>query len=128
MNRFITLRILLFCLLQPISIQLALSASSVVDTVGGVPITVPAPPGFTDPSSISKDLRNGAEAMTPPSNRLLAFFISEPDIKRVASGKSVALDRYFMAQTARKFETTNVSVQDFVKLSSNGDVPNVVEG
>ena len=116
MNTFATMRILLFYLLQLIVIQPALSASSVVETVGGTPITVPAPPGFTDPSSISKDLQSVGEAMTPPTNRLLALFISEPDIKRVSSGKSATLSRYFMAQTMRKLESTNVSVRDFVKL------------
>lgn len=110
------MRILLLCLLQLIIIQPAVSASSVVEVVGGVPITVPAPPGFVDPSSVSKDLRSIGETMTPPTNRLLALFISEPDIKRIASGKSATLSRYFMAQTMRKIESTNVSVRDFVKL------------
>ena len=116
MRTLATMRILLFCLLQLIAIQPAVSASSVVEIVGGIPITVPAPPGFSDPSSISKDLRGVGEAMTPPTNRLLALFISEPDIKRVASGKSATLSRYFMAQTMRKLESTNVSARDFVKL------------
>ena len=57
MRTLATMRILLFCLLQLIAIQPAVSASSVVEIVGGIPITVPAPPGFSDPSSISKDLR-----------------------------------------------------------------------
>lgn len=110
------MRILLFCLLQLIGIQPAISASSVVEIVGGIPIAFPAPPGFTDASSISKDLLGVGEAITPPTNRLLALFISEPDIKRVASGKSATLRRYFMAQTLRKLESTNVSARDFAKL------------
>lgn len=111
-----TMRILFFCLLQLIIIQPAVSASSVVEIVGGIPIEVPAPLGFADPSSVSQDMRSIFEAMTPPSNRLLALFVSEPDFKRIASGKSATLSRYFMAQTLRKLESNNVSTRDFVKL------------
>ena len=115
---FANMRILLFCFLQLIIVQPAVSAQPVVEIVGGIPIALPVPLGFADPSSNSKELRAFGETITLPTNRLLALFILESDVRHVSSGKSFMLSRYFMVQTSRKLESANVSARDFVKLQA----------
>lgn len=51
--------------------------------------------------------------MTAPTNRLLAFFVAEDDIDLVRAGQLKPLRRYFMVQTLRQAERTEVSAPMF---------------
>ena len=89
---------------------------AVAEQIGGVKITISAPQGFVEPSSVSADLRHFGETITPPTNRLLALFVLDADIIRSAAGKAPEFKRYFMAQTLRKIESLSLSLRDFAKI------------
>lgn len=107
------MRALLFLFIQLLAVGSAVCAPSVAALVGDTPVAIPAPAGFSDPSGASPEMRSIAETLTPPDNRLLAIFVPDADIKRVALGQSPELTRYFMAQTSRKAESATVSAREF---------------
>ena len=84
--------------------------------VGGVKIDVQAPIGFHEISSLSPETRNLAETMTPPSNRLLAIFVSEDDLGRIMKGEAPEFGRYMLLQVFRELENTNISNGQFRQL------------
>ena len=84
--------------------------------VGGVKIDVQAPIGFHEISSLSPETRNLAETMTPPSNRLLAIFVSEDDLGRIMKGEVPKFGRYMLLQVFRELENTNISNGQFRQL------------
>ncbi|WP_395005732.1 hypothetical protein [Undibacterium sp.] len=51
--------------------------------------------------------------MTASTNGLLAFFISDDDVKAMLAQTPPQLHRYFMVQTLRDVENTATSTQDF---------------
>ena len=109
-------RIIILFFIQIFAIQPAFSSSPVEVNIGTTRIILPAPHGFSDPSGLSKNMEFAAEAMTPPSNRLLKFFIPDKDLGKISSDKSPTLNRYFVVQTMRKLDSANVSDSDFFKL------------
>ncbi|MCY4390060.1 MAG: hypothetical protein OXC18_23425 [Desulfurellaceae bacterium] len=84
--------------------------------IGGVKIDVKAPNGFYEISSLSSETRKIAETMTPPTNRLLAVFVSEEDLGRIVKGESPIFERYIFLQVFRRLEATTISNTDFQKL------------
>lgn len=86
--------------------------------VGGLKIDIHAPEGFHEVSSISPETRELAEIMTPPENRLLAVFISDEDLRKITNGEKADFNRYMLLQVYRKTENTNVSPEQFQKISS----------
>ena len=56
--------------------------------------------------------------MTPASNRLLAIFMSQADINSALAGQQPAMARYFMAQTLRQTESSQISEADFAQVKT----------
>lgn len=79
--------------------------------VGLAEVQIPSPAGFSEASATAPALRQLGETNTPPSNRLLAFFVADADLKLVASNERPSLSRYFMVQTLRSTERDVISTQ-----------------
>jgi hypothetical protein len=57
------------------------------------------------------------ESITPPHNRLVAYFVSDDDIKRELSGSAAELNTYFSAQVMRRLEYSSISTSQFSDLT-----------
>jgi hypothetical protein len=90
--------------------------SAVTERVGSTSVSLPTPPGFTEASGPAPGFRRLGETMTPPTNRLLAVFLSDGDIVRAAAGKPPELIRYFMVQTLRHTEGMVLTPADFAQV------------
>ena len=84
--------------------------------VGEMALSVPTPQGFIESSAVSRELWNLGERMTPPTNRLLAYFLSDSDIESVRSGGGASMRRYFVVQTVRSMESQQTSIADFAQV------------
>lgn len=110
------MKIIIIFLIQIFGIQPAFSSANVDVNIGNTRIILPIPHNFSDPAGLSQDIQFAAEAMTPPSNRLLKIFISTNDFKKISYGANITLNRYFVAQTMRDLEFRNISVADFLTV------------
>jgi hypothetical protein len=99
----------LLCLLPAAFAQSAVPAFQAM--VGPAEVQIPSPAGFNEASAMAPSLRQLGETNTPPSNRLLAFFVADADLKRVADNERPSLSRYFMVQTLRSTERDVISTQ-----------------
>ncbi len=86
--------------------------------VGSVPVKLPVPPGFVEPSLQIPAFRSYGEKFTPQMNRLLAIYIAEPDMQRVTAQNEPEMKRYFLAQTLRANEGSTLTRADFDKVKS----------
>jgi hypothetical protein len=100
----------LFCLTASVPAQAPPSFHAA--RVGPVEVQLPVPAGFSEATSLSPRLRELGETFTPPSNRLLAFYLSNGDLKLLANAEPPVMDRYFMIQTLRATERDVISLQD----------------
>ncbi len=82
-------------------------------SVGLKLLKLPLPPGTVEPSRSVPPLRQMAERMTPPSNRLLALFVERADEAAARSGQAPTMARYFMVQSFRQAEAGSVSAAEF---------------
>jgi hypothetical protein len=85
-------------------------------SVGAIPVALPVPPGFVEPSAQIPQFRSYGEQFTPQMNRLLAIYISEQDFQRVTAKNDPEMKRYFLAQTLRANEGSTLSKADFDKI------------
>jgi hypothetical protein len=81
-------------------------------------LDLPLPAGFADATRDLPQMRTIGERMTPPSNRLLAVYMSQEDHQRAKGGQAPAMQRYFMVQTLRQAESATVSPAEFAELKS----------
>lgn len=86
--------------------------------VGGINLSLPTPPEFTEPSALAPDVRHLGETLTPTGNRILAIFVSNNDAQLAIAGKEMEMIRYFMVQTLRQTENNTVSKGDFEKIKT----------
>lgn len=84
--------------------------------IGATQIAIPAPAGFAEPSATVPQLRSLGETMTPPTNRLLAMFVSDADLGRGRTGVAPELRRYFFVQTFRQTESRTLASADFATV------------
>ena len=84
--------------------------------IGATSIELPAPPGFEDPTADVPGLKRFGETITPPSNRLLAMFLSSADAKTARAGSGPEMRRYFLVQTYRQAESKSIPVGEFAGL------------
>ena len=72
------------------------------------------PPGFTDTTELaSPRLQDLSETLTPASNRILMFALSDGDVRRFTLGDRLDAARYMIAVTPRGMENQKVSPQQF---------------
>jgi hypothetical protein len=85
--------------------------------VGDVRVALDAPPGFADTAFTgSPRLQELAETLTPASNRILLFAISDDDLRRFMSGDTPAFRRYMVVATPRAAELERVTPAAFSAL------------
>ncbi|MDX1433487.1 MAG: hypothetical protein R3286_13670, partial [Gammaproteobacteria bacterium] len=90
--------------------------AAVTVDVDGRAFEVPAPDGFEEVASLSRDVRRLAETITPPDNRLLAAFLPDEQVEQVLAGQAPTWRRYMLVQVERERESVSVSASDFAEL------------
>jgi hypothetical protein len=82
--------------------------------LGDERIVLDAPPGFADTLELaSPRLQELAESLTPASNRILLFALTDADLRRFSSGDTPELLRYLLVATPRALERNSVGLSDF---------------
>ncbi|MFA9273941.1 MAG: hypothetical protein ACEQSE_03620 [Candidatus Aquirickettsiella gammari] len=84
--------------------------------IANVSIAIPVPQAYVDSSLMFPKMLQLGETMTASANRLLAFFISDDDVKALLSQTAPTLQRYMMVQTLRAAEDSNMQEQDFKEV------------
>src|SRR5262245_56971914 len=99
-----------------LSSSAALAAPFAVQ-LGETRLGLDTPAGFTDTVATgSPRLQELAEAVTPASNRVLLFAVSDADMRRFQLGDQLELRRYMIAVTPRAPERERVSDATFKQL------------
>ena len=110
------------CMAAPFAVQ-----------VGEARIGLDAPSGFADTTfTASPRLQELSEALTPASNRILLFALSDGDLRRFMVGDPLELRRYMVVVTPRGLERERVSdsaFKEFVNeaLQGLGPPPNTAD-
>ena len=94
-------------------LSLGFPCAGVEVDIGGAKVALPAPEGFIEVSSLHPPSRELAETLTPPSNRLLAVYMSQSDLDAVNTGESATWARYMVVQTDRQSESFTIAKSDF---------------
>jgi hypothetical protein len=82
--------------------------------VGEARLGLDAPSGFADTTfTASPRLQELSEALTPASNRILLFALSDGDLRRFTVGDPLELRRYMIVVTPRSMERERVSERIF---------------
>lgn len=85
--------------------------------VGDARIGLDAPSGFADTTfAASPRLQELGEALTPASNRILLFALSDGDLRRFTLGDPLELRRYMIVVTPRGMERERVSEDLFKRF------------
>ena len=80
-------------------------------------VALDTPPGFTDTLDLaSPRLQDLAETLTPASNRILLFGLSDGDVRRFTTGDRLDARRYMIAVTPRGLENVRVTPVQFATL------------
>jgi len=89
--------------------------------VGDVRLGFDLPAGFTDslPTG-SPRILDLAESLTPATNRILVFALSDADMRRFNSGDAPELKQYILAATPKSLEYERMSGEAFNRYRSDG--------
>ena len=85
-------------------------------TIGALRIVIPAPSGFTEVRTVSKETFSVFQDLTPQTNNLLAGFITKKDAGFLIQDKDAEFSRYLLVQTFSKFEDINMSLNQFSEM------------
>jgi hypothetical protein len=81
-------------------------------------VILETPPGFSDAlPHASPRLNDLAEKLTSPSNKILAFAISDGDMRSFNTGERLNLRRYMLVATPKGLEREDVGPEDFKRLT-----------
>jgi hypothetical protein len=90
--------------------SLSCAAAPFAVQVGEARIGLDAPSGFADTTfTASPRLQELSESLTPASNRILLFALSDADLRRFTLGDPLDLRRYMIAVTPRGMERERVT-------------------
>lgn len=92
-------------------------ADDVALDIGGRSILVPLEPGYVAVSERSPELHRWGQAALPASNRLVETFHTEANLAALLRGE-LADGHYYMVQTMRSVESTDVSLADWQAMQS----------
>ena len=99
------------------TLPLACAAAPFAVRLGIERIVLDTPPGFTVTTELaSPRLQALSEALTPASNRILMFALSDGDVRRFTQGEQLDARRYMIAVTPRGLELNRVSPEQFATL------------
>ena len=102
----------LLCALPPLC-----AAAPFTVRLGIERIVLDTPPGFTDTNELaSPRLQALSETLTPASNRILLFALSDGDVRNFTQGEKLDARRYMIAVTPRGLEQNRVSPDQFAAL------------
>ena len=111
-DRMAAVRALAFAVVFAVSFSCAAAPFAV--RLGDERIVLDAPPGFADTLDLaSPRLQELAESLTPASNRILLFALTDADLRRFSSGDTPELLRYLLVATPRALERKGVGLSDF---------------
>ena len=112
------MKILLYVILFALSLSVNADTGVVEVDVGGVRISVKAPNGYREIILVSPETRKILETFTPPSNRLLAGFVSEEDFDSIMKDEEPDFNRYILLQSNRNLENRDFSKAQFQILTN----------
>ena len=96
------------CMAAPFAVQ-----------VGEARIGLDAPSGFSDTTfTASPRLQELSESLTPASNRILLFALSDADLRRFMVGDQLELRRYMIVVTPRGMERDRVGEASFKQFAN----------
>jgi hypothetical protein len=110
------------CLLAALLCALPLNGAAAPFTVrlGVERLVLDTPPGFTDTTELaSPRLQDLSETLTPASNRILMFALSDGDVRRFTTGEKLDAKRYMIAVTPRGLESQRMSADQFAAFVSD---------
>jgi hypothetical protein len=82
-------------------------------------IALDTPPGYSDTTDLaSPRLQTLAETLTPASNRILMFALSDADVRNFTLGDQLDARRYMIAVTPRGLESLRVSPTQFAAFAA----------
>lgn len=82
-------------------------------------IILDTPPGFSDTTDLaSPRLQSLADTLTPASNKILMFALSDADVRGFTLGDQLSARRYMIAVTPRGMENQRVSQEQFLGLAA----------
>jgi hypothetical protein len=88
--------------------------------VGESRIALDAPPGYADTTFTgSPRLQELAESLTPASNRILMFAVSDGDLRRFTLGDPPEFRRYMLVATPRTLERERVDPAAFKRMADD---------
>jgi hypothetical protein len=81
-------------------------------------VVLETPPGYSDAlPHASPRLNDLAEKLTSASNKILAFAISDADMRAFNTGERLSLRRYMLVATPKGLERSDVTSEDFKRLT-----------
>lgn len=86
-------------------------------TISLTPVAIPVPEGFTDTSNTTPDLHKLMLNFVPSTNRSLAMFLLNDDVKALMQGIDPGIERYIMLQSFNELEDEDISDADFEEIS-----------
>jgi hypothetical protein len=96
------------CMAAPFAVQ-----------VGEARIGLDAPSGFSDTTfTASPRLQDLSESLTPASNRILLFALTDADLRRFTQGDQLELRRYMIVVTPRSIERERMSEASFKQYAN----------
>jgi hypothetical protein len=114
MKRILLKYLLLLWCLAAIPPVLAGQTTSI--NIGTTPIRLPAPAGFTEVGRGSPDIMARFTTFTPPSNKLLAVYVTHADAERIRRGEQPDFSSYIMVQTHRRSLDHDMTQAEFDQL------------
>ncbi|MBI1943570.1 MAG: hypothetical protein HYS35_07870 [Betaproteobacteria bacterium] len=109
---------ILACLLAALALNCAAAPFGV--RLGTEKIVLDTPPGFSDTGDLaSPRLQDLAASLTPASNRILLFALTDADYRRFTQGDRLEWSRYMIAVTPKGLENVRVGVEQFATLVSD---------
>jgi len=101
------------------ALPLACAAAPVTVRLGVERIALDTPPGYSDTTELaSPRLQNLAETLTPASNRILIFALSDADVRNFTLGDQLDARRYMIAVTPKGLESQRVSQPQFAAFAA----------
>lgn len=117
-DRMAAVRALAFAVVFAVSFGCAAAPFAV--RLGAERIVLDAPPGFADTLDLaSPRLQELAESLTPASNRILLFALTDADLRRFSSGDTPELLRYLLVATPRALERDSVGLSRFRSFAAD---------
>jgi len=101
------------------AISLDCAAAPFIVRLGIERIVLDAPPGFADTTELaSPRLQSLSSVLTPASNRILLFALTDADVRNFETGDRIEAERYMLAVTPKNLEATRVTREQFAGLVS----------